>query len=145
MNEAVVAAQAGDCAAVAKLEAEVDDLDAGFHDRVFVHDARIASCQASSRANLTKDPKTANDPPLSVDPKPAMGTLVLDSKPSCEIYIDHVNSGLHTPQLELRLLVGEHRITLYNDQFGINDEFIVGVTADAGEKIVKDYSDHLPK
>jgi hypothetical protein len=92
------------------------------------------------------EPK-GNDIPKVAD-KPAAkgtGTLMLGSKPSCEIYIDGSNSGLHTPQREIKLSAGKHRITLMNNEFGIKETFVVDIKPDATEKAIKDYSDRLPK
>jgi len=70
--------------------------------------------------------------------------LVLGSKPPCDIAIDGSTTGLHTPQKEIKLPVGRHRITLTNAEFGINETFTVDIKADAPEKLIKDYSDRLP-
>ncbi len=72
------------------------------------------------------------------------GVLVLGSKPPCDIAIDGSTTGLHTPQKEIKLPVGRHRITLSNAEFGINETFTVDIKADAPEKLIKDYSDRLP-
>ncbi|MBA3461971.1 MAG: protein kinase [Deltaproteobacteria bacterium] len=93
------------------------------------------------------DTKVGTDVPKVAD-KPAakgMGTLMLGSKPSCEIYIDGSNSGLHTPQRELKLSAGKHRITLMNNEFGIKETFVVDIKPDETAKAIKDYSDRLPK
>ena len=74
----------------------------------------------------------------------AQGVLVLGSKPPCDIAIDGSTTGLHTPQKEIKLPVGRHRITLTNAEFGINETFPVDIKADAPEKLIKDYSDRLP-
>ena len=74
----------------------------------------------------------------------AQGTLVLGSNPPCDIAIDGSATGLHTPQAELRLLVGRHRVTLTNRELGINDTFTVDIKPDAPEKLVKDYADRRP-
>jgi len=73
------------------------------------------------------------------------GTLMLGSKPSCDIYVDGSNTGLHTPQRAMKLSAGKHRITLINNEFGIKETFVVDIKADGTEKAIKDYSDRLPK
>jgi serine/threonine protein kinase len=73
------------------------------------------------------------------------GTLLLNSKPPCEIYIDGSDTGNHTPQKDIKLPAGKHRITLVNNDFGIKETFTVDIKADQSEKAFKDYSDRLPK
>jgi eukaryotic-like serine/threonine-protein kinase len=90
----------------------------------------------------TPDPKTPD--PKTVAPK-GTGILMIGSKPSCEIYVDGVATGLHTPQPKMSLPAGKHRITLINNEFGINEKFSVEIKADGTEKVIKDYSDRLPK
>ena len=74
-----------------------------------------------------------------------MGVLTLGSKPPCEIYIDGSATGLHTPQREIKLSAGKHRITLINNEYGIKESFTVDIKPDAPAKMIKDYSDRLPK
>lgn len=92
----------------------------------------------------TPDPDAAPDKGDGPDGK-AQGVLVLGSKPPCDIAIDGNTTGLHTPQKEIKLSVGRHRITLSNGEFNIKDTFVVDIKADAPEKMIKDYSDQLPK
>ncbi len=73
------------------------------------------------------------------------GTLTLGSKPPCEIYIDGAATGQHTPQRDIKLPAGKHRITLVNNEYGIKESFSVDVKADEPTKMIKDYSDKLPK
>ncbi|MDQ3341681.1 MAG: protein kinase [Myxococcota bacterium] len=90
------------------------------------------------------------DPTLPKEPKTApkaggQGTLTLGSKPPCEIYVDGTATGLHTPQKDMKLSAGKHRITLINNEFGIKESFAIEVKADEPTKMIKDYSDRLPK
>jgi hypothetical protein len=88
------------------------------------------------------------DPPKEpkVTPKATgTGTLMIGSKPSCEIYVDGTATGLHTPQKEMKLAAGKHRITLINNEFGIKESFAVEIKADEPARAIKDYSDRLPK
>lgn len=87
------------------------------------------------------EPKEPKEPK-----KPAgQGTLTIGSKPPCEIYVDGKATGLHTPQKDLKLAAGKHRITLINNEFGIKESFSVEIKADEPTKMIKDYSDRLPK
>ncbi|HLL25545.1 MAG TPA: PEGA domain-containing protein, partial [Kofleriaceae bacterium] len=88
------------------------------------------------------------EPALPKEPKVVAkgdGTLTLGSKPPCEIYVDGTATGLHTPQKDMKLSAGKHRITLINNEFGIKESFAVEVKADESTKLIKDYSDRLPK
>ena len=49
----------------------------------------------------------------------------------------------NTPKMSLP--AGKHRITLINNEFGINERFVVDIKPDAVEKVIKDFSDKLPK
>jgi hypothetical protein len=87
-------------------------------------------------------------PPPKIDPATdttSQGVLMLGSKPICEIFIDGVSTGLKTPQRELKLRTGRHRIALINNELGINEKFTVEIKADQVEKMIKDYSDRMPK
>ena len=73
------------------------------------------------------------------------GTLSLGAKPPCEIFIDGRNTGLKTPQREIKLTAGKHKITLLNNEFGIKESFPVEIKANDTTKMVKDFSDRLPQ
>ncbi len=94
-------------------------------------------------------PTTAQKtPPPTKTPDPgdvAEGTLLLSAKPPCQILIDGKATGLTTPQRELLLSVGSHRITLVNEEYSINETFSVQIKADTPAKVIKDYSDRLSK
>jgi hypothetical protein len=87
---------------------------------------------------------TGREPSAPESAAEGQGVLVLGSKPPCDIAIDGSTTGLHTPQKEIKLPIGRHRITLTNPEFGINETFAVDIKADAPEKLIKDYSDRLP-
>ncbi|HMG20363.1 MAG TPA: hypothetical protein VK607_03565, partial [Kofleriaceae bacterium] len=100
-------------------------------------DASGGESPSSSVPDETAEPRPA-------EPRGKQGVLVLGSKPPCDIAIDGTATGMHTPQKELKLSVGRHRITLTNAEFGISETFSVDIKADAPEKLIKDYSDRLP-
>ena len=99
------------------------------------------------------EPKVEQTPPKveKTEPKvtePAAGgtgTLLIGSKPPCEIFIDGKSTGLHTPQKDIKLPSGKHKVTLVNNEYGIKETFSVDIKPDAVEKQIKDYSDRLPK
>ena len=79
------------------------------------------------------------DPPA---PK-GEGVLSVGSKPPCDIYIDGKSTGLKTPQREIKLSAGRHKVTLMNNEFGIKESFSVEVKAGEVTKQVKDFSDRM--
>jgi hypothetical protein len=92
-----------------------------------------------------RQPTPAVSPPKQPDaPAAAEGTLQVGAKPPCEILVDGKATGLRTPQRELVLTVGSHRIGLVNQEYGIDETFTVEVSAGATAKLVKDFSDRLP-
>jgi hypothetical protein len=68
----------------------------------------------------------------------ANGTLMVSSKPPCEIHLDGKATGLTTPQRSIELAPGKHTITFVNQEAGINKT--VSVTIKAGEptKLIQD-------
>ncbi len=73
------------------------------------------------------------------------GVLSLGAKPPCEIFVDGRNTGLRTPQREMKLSAGKHKITLLNNEFGIKESFNVDIKVDEPTKMVKDYSARIPQ
>jgi hypothetical protein len=94
-----------------------------------------------------KDQPPKDQPPKDQPPVVAKGngSLMLGSKPPCDIFIDGADSGTHTPQRDLKLSAGKHKITLVNNEFGIKETFYVDIKPDAPNKEFKDYSDRLPQ
>ncbi len=95
------------------------------------------------------EPKETKAEPKEVKAEPAVakgeGTLLLGSKPPCDIFIDGKDTGLQTPQRDIKLPAGKHKITLVNNEFGIKETFSVDIKTDATEKQIKDFSDRIPK
>jgi eukaryotic-like serine/threonine-protein kinase len=96
-------------------------------------------------------PDPVLDPAAPVDPKPSpdvpaggQGVLVVGAKPPCEIIIDGRPTGLVTPQKDIKLAAGRHRVTLVNAELGIRETFSVDIKPDATEKVIKDFSDRIP-
>ena len=113
--------------------------------------AEIASAGTPGPATIpgggTRVRPPVDKPPVDKPPPAAKGegTLQLGAKPPCEIFIDGRNTGLKTPQREIKLSAGKHKITLLNNEFGIKESFTVEIKADEPTKLVKDFSDRLPK
>jgi hypothetical protein len=66
------------------------------------------------------------------------GTLMISSKPPCDIFIDGKATGLTTPQRSISLPVGTHKITLVNTAEGIKKTLPVQITADKPTKLIQD-------
>jgi hypothetical protein len=97
----------------------------------------------TTRPDTTKPDTTKPD--TQVAKAGGVGTLLLGSKPPCQVYIDGKDVGMSTPHKFDGLAAGRHKITLVNNEFGIKETFSVDVKADSVEKQIKDFSDRLPK
>src|SRR5262249_42461118 len=70
--------------------------------------------------------------------EPGAGTLMISSKPPCEIVIDGRATGLTTPQRAISLSAGSHRVTLRNTEKSIRKTLTVQIAANATEKVIED-------
>ena len=66
------------------------------------------------------------------------GTLMVSSKPPCEILIDGKPTGLTTPQRSIPLPAGTHKITFVNATEGVKKTVSVSITADQSTKLIQD-------
>lgn len=66
------------------------------------------------------------------------GTLMVSSKPPCEILIDGKKTGLTTPQRSIGLPAGTHKVTFINSSAGINKTVAVSIRADKPTKLIQD-------
>ena len=73
----------------------------------------------------------------------AEGVLMLASKPPCEILIDGKRTGLSTPQRDLGLSPGKHKITLINREHRIRETFTVDVKPSRAVRVVKDLTSKM--
>ena len=94
-----------------------------------------------ARKARRKKPVAAPNPLASA----RSGTLMLGSKPPCKIYIDGRNTGKTTPQRDLRLAPGKHKVTLRNAEHRIKLTFTVRIKPGQKLRIIKDLSDRLSK
>jgi hypothetical protein len=101
-----------------------------------------ASVRPADPAARRGDPAEAAPPAKKAErraePPAGDGTLMISSKPPCEIVVDGVSTGLLTPQRALTLPAGRHKITLVNDEKEIRKTISVQVAADRTEKIIED-------
>ncbi len=71
-------------------------------------------------------------------PKPAgNGTLMVNSKPPCELVIDGKPTGLTTPQRAIPLAAGAHKITFVNATENINKTVSVAINAGQPTKLIQ--------
>jgi hypothetical protein len=68
----------------------------------------------------------------------ANGTLMISSKPPCEIEIDGKSTGMRTPQRAIPLSAGPHKVSLVNSDASINKTLMVQINAGQSTKLVKD-------
>ena len=66
------------------------------------------------------------------------GTLMISSKPPCEIVIDGKPTGLTTPQRAITLAAGTHKITLVSSDKAVQRTVSVQITANTTEKVIED-------
>jgi hypothetical protein len=67
------------------------------------------------------------------------GTLMVSSKPPCEIYVDGQSTGLTTPQRSIPLAPGAHKITFVNPQQGVNKTVAVSIRSDQPTKLIQNF------
>jgi hypothetical protein len=73
----------------------------------------------------------------------AKGTLMIGSKPPCDIYIDGRATGLKTPQRAIELSAGTHRVTLVHPDLAIKQSFTVEITAGQTTRAIHDLTGKL--
>jgi len=73
-------------------------------------------------------PTPANDPASLLNPEPAggPGTLRINSRPWSQVTIDGKSYG-NTPQMNISLNAGSHKVTLVNPEFGIRKTITVQI------------------
>jgi hypothetical protein len=65
------------------------------------------------------------------------GTLMVSSKPPCEIWIDGKSTGLTTPQRAIPLSAGSHKVTFVNSSSNIHKTVPVAIKADQPTKLIQ--------
>ena len=66
------------------------------------------------------------------------GTLMVSSKPPCEIFIDGKDTGMKTPQRSMSLPAGTHKVTFSNPDANITKTVSVKISADQTTKLIQD-------
>jgi len=76
---------------------------------------------------------------VAAAPAPAGdGILMIASKPPCEIFIDGKPTGLTTPQREIALPAGNHKVTLVNKAESITKTIAVQISTGQPTKVIQD-------
>ncbi len=104
---------------------------------------RTRSSSSSRTPVATQRPagETVGFLPPSTQAAPAAtgtGTLRINSTPWTEVYVDGERRG-NTPQMNISVRSGSHRITLVNSEFNIRDSFSVEVAPGATVPVIKRY------
>jgi hypothetical protein len=97
---------------------------------------------APATAAATKFPALAPVDFSSPSPAPRSnaGTLAISTKPPCNISIDGSPTGLTTPQREIELAPGAHKVTLTNSAQGISRTSQVVIVADRATRVIRDFT-----
>jgi hypothetical protein len=88
----------------------------------------------------TPKPKTVAATPATA-PAPArdQGVLMISTKPPCKIFVDGRPTNLTTPQRNLRLAAGKHKVELVNAQQRVDRTIDVQIVAGRPTKVVQDF------
>jgi hypothetical protein len=92
-------------------------------------------------ATTTPAPKPAAVPKIVAE-EGGEGTLMVSSKPPCDILIDGKATGLTTPQRSISLAAGVHKVTFVNDAEKIKKTVSVTISADKPTKLIQDLMQH---
>jgi PEGA domain len=71
------------------------------------------------------------------------GTLMIGSKPPCDIYIDGKSTGLKTPQRAIELSAGSHMVTLVNHEHDIKKSFKVKINSGKSTRAIHDLTGNI--
>ncbi len=125
------------------IDAAIDAATAAKSDKaqkVEKTDKTTDKAQKVEKTEKTEAKETKAEPAAKVEAKAAgEGTLMISSKPPCEIEIDGKVTGLTTPQRAIPLPAGPHKITLVNSAEGIKKTVSVQITADKPTKVIQDF------
>ena len=101
---------------------------------------------ASAPSGTLADPGFAEAPkaeaPKAAKSEGGNGTLMVSSKPPCNIWIDGNDTGLVTPQRSISLGAGTHKVTFVNAAHSITKTVAVKISADQSTKLIQDLMQH---
>ena len=95
------------------------------------------------KVSVTLSEKRRDVEEVERDEQVGEGTLRLGSKPPCRIFIDGRDTGKSTPQRNLKLMSGSHKITLKNADHGIDETFRVEIRDGETTRSVRDLTDRM--
>jgi hypothetical protein len=99
--------------------------------------ARRAKARAKARARAARA-RAASD-----DADGPTGTLMIGSKPPCDIYIDGKSTGLKTPQRAIELTAGPHKVTLVNHEHSLKKSFTVKISSGKSTRAIHDLTGNI--
>jgi len=102
--------------------------------------APVGAPRHVEKGGVEKAPASPAKKPGKSAAEPALGegTLMVSSKPPCQIVIDGKPTGLTTPQRSITLSAGNHKVTLINSEKDIKKTVSVQITANSTEKVIED-------
>jgi hypothetical protein len=113
---------------------QTESIDPSATRRVEVKLGGAGTAAAPAKPAVAAPKPAATPAPAAV----AEGTLMIASKPPCEIIIDGKPTGLVTPQRSITLPAGSHRVTLVNATENINKTIAIQITAGTPTKVIQD-------
>jgi len=117
-------------------ESEADaELDAAMAEIVGKPAKKKSAASAAGASSLAASAPAA--------PTSAKGTLMLGSKPPCDILVDGRPTGLKTPQRAMELAAGTHEVVLVNADLGIEKKFKVRIAPGKTTKAIQDLTSKL--
>jgi len=110
------------------------ELEAAMADIVGKPSKKRSAAAAAGASSLAPAPAASSS---------GKGTLMLDSKPPCDIMIDGKLTGLKTPQRSMELSAGTHQVVLVNADLGIEKKFKVRIASGKTTKAIQDLTSKL--
>jgi hypothetical protein len=128
-------------APVAKASPAVKAAPAPHHETPHHAAKKVASAPAGGLADPGFEAPKAEVPKADRS-EGGNGTLMVSSKPPCNIWIDGNDTGLVTPQRSISLGAGTHKVTFVNAAHNITKTVAVKISADQSTKLIQDLMPH---
>jgi hypothetical protein len=117
-----------------KMDAADAELEAAMAEIVGKPGAKRSASAAAGASSLAAS---------SPAPSSGKGTLMLGSKPPCDIILDGKPTGLKTPQRAMELAPGTHSVVLVNAELGLEKKFKVKIAPGKTTKAIQDLTDKI--